>query len=490
MDQGETSAGHQLRNNKRATIAQHVRSAQMLRTKSMDRISAVIYCVEYVSITADKPHPYRTMKRFKPYLPPLLSAVLLYSGIIWALQQERQYILQDTLDEAHATAQAVAQTFLSMFDADMPYPGMVPARLQSILRRIVKTTAIQYISLQNNSRPTPLAQVGIPPHHPSSRFTPFGHSITNKHLLWWKSIELTRPGPNSDDTDHLLIMAIDLGGYWARERVEINRLFLNAAIAAFAGLLLLSYWIYTIYTRRMNLQLAIANQRSEQMQDLALAAAGLAHETKNPLGRIRGLAQCIIKCLPQPHTAHDMAADIIDEVDITTARLGDFLRYAAISRPDMRPVHLRDVTDRLQRLLEADCEAADVQFTVDAPDCTIRTDPELLSQVLINLLINSIQACTGGKKVILSGELDRKELIIRIQDNGSGIAPELLPRIFKPYVTGRDDGHGIGLALVHRMLEDMDCQIQVRSTPDIQTLFTLTGFQRCNLETRHADSCN
>jgi signal transduction histidine kinase len=184
-----------------------------------------------------------------------------------------------------------------------------------------------------------------------------------------------------------------------------------------------------------------------------LAAAGLAHETRNPLNIIRGQAQMISKQEDAPAGIREKSRAIVDEVDKVTVQLNEFINY---SRP--REVHrlvlaLHSAINEVVRALGYDLEEKKVHLEIKGESLSIEADEQLLRQVLFNLLLNAIQAVdVGGAIEVVTGKENASEAFLEIRDNGPGVPPERRQEIFKPYVTTQQNGTGLGLAVVQQIM--------------------------------------
>jgi signal transduction histidine kinase len=258
-------------------------------------------------------------------------------------------------------------------------------------------------------------------------------------------------------------------------REAVIRVLSTLLVAWLAIAALILTWVRSIRAR--DLQAALENERRERsrLADMSLAAAGLAHETKNPLGLILGLAQRLNADKSTPPATKEIAEQIMDAADHATARLSDFMNFARLPTPHMHDTAAADLLTRVVATMKPDFDEAGVNLEVSAEDLRIRCDPGMLEQVLANLLLNSLQASPSGSgtRVRLFG-LGRR-WTLAVEDEGRGIPSPLLPEIFKPYVTGRPDGHGLGLAIVKRIVDQHGWSIEVDSVPDRGTTFTLTG---------------
>jgi len=182
-----------------------------------------------------------------------------------------------------------------------------------------------------------------------------------------------------------------------------------------------------------------------------LAAAGLAHETRNPLNIIRGLAQMISKEHVAPTEVHDKSLAIVEETDRVTAQLNDFINFSRPREVRRSIVSLGSAIQEVVRALSYDVEEKGIQLQVVGDQLSIEADEQLLRQALFNLLLNAIQAVEPkGEIQIVAGKRDAAEAFLEIRDNGPGVPPSQRSEIFKPYVTTYEKGTGLGLAVVQQ----------------------------------------
>lgn len=249
----------------------------------------------------------------------------------------------------------------------------------------------------------------------------------------------------------------------------------KVGIGALGVLALCAAWVQSIRSRALAHRLAIESEQRSNLEELSLAASGLAHETKNPLGIIRGLAQRL-KGAPQLSEAdQDSAAQILEEADRAVHRLGDFISYARVRTPEIGPVAVRPLLEKVVSVLSADSEAAGVRIQHQGPDVTVLADRDMLLQILLNLTLNSVQASSPGGVVTLRLRVNAGKGVLVVEDQGRGVPPELLPTVFKPYVTGREHGHGLGLTIVRRQVVQHGWTIAMRSTSDTGTRVEVSG---------------
>jgi signal transduction histidine kinase len=220
-------------------------------------------------------------------------------------------------------------------------------------------------------------------------------------------------------------------------------------------------WQNLVKTSDLQVHLLRASELNSHLREMNVAAAGLAHETRNPLNIVRGLAQMISKEPGTPEEIRGKSFQIADEVDRVTAQLNEFINY---SRPrDVRRsvVALGSVIRDVVRALQSDIDDKAIQLTIDEEGLTVEADAQLLRQVIFNLLINSIQATpANGEIEIVSRKNSATEVQLDVRDNGPGVVLEHRNEIFKPYFTTRPKGTGLGLAVVQQIVLAHGWEIQ------------------------------
>jgi signal transduction histidine kinase len=271
--------------------------------------------------------------------------------------------------------------------------------------------------------------------------------------------------------DFLKCSKDDLSDLGNRTRL-ITYLFLLGCLTIFLTFL---SWVYAIRNRELLMRIDSALDKKERIDELGLAAAGLAHETKNPLGVIRGLAQNIADNSNNDEATRKKARDIMEETDVTTARLGDFLSYARFRSPTPEEINSVEYLERVVSLVEDDFKNAGVELNTEITPLTIMADADMLSQVLINLLTNSLKFTKSGGIVTLSFDSTHSRFArIAVTDSGAGIDSNMLTEIFKPYVTKGAGGYGIGLAIVKRIVDQAGWKISVKSKLKQGTTITIS----------------
>ena len=193
----------------------------------------------------------------------------------------------------------------------------------------------------------------------------------------------------------------------------------------------------------LQIRLVRASELTSHLKDMNLAAAGLAHETRNPLNIIRGLAQMISKRQNAAPEIRKEALEITEKVDRVTAQLNEFIDYSRPREIRPAPVNLSTTAAEVLQTLSYDLEEKKVQLQNLIEQLTVEADEQLLRQALFNLVLNAIQAVdTNGEIQIRANRLNGEEAFIEVCDNGPGILPEHRSEIFKPSFTMTKGGTG------------------------------------------------
>ncbi|MFH1850756.1 MAG: ATP-binding protein [Candidatus Neomarinimicrobiota bacterium] len=220
------------------------------------------------------------------------------------------------------------------------------------------------------------------------------------------------------------------------------------------------------------------NRIQEKQAAVGTLAAGVAHEIRNPLNAIGIIAQRLKREF-QPDDAqpefNEMSGTMISEISRLNRILDNFLNYARPTPLKPVPVAVGLLFEQTVNLFRDQARALQIDLSSTAPPgLELEADPEYLQQALANVVKNGIEAIAGSGEIRLSASGDRDQIIIRVKDTGSGIAPADLNRIFDIFYTTRENGTGIGLAITHKIISDHGGTIEVNSSPGIGTEFILT----------------
>lgn len=216
--------------------------------------------------------------------------------------------------------------------------------------------------------------------------------------------------------------------------------------------------------------------RAEHLATLGELAAGLAHEIRNPLAGIVGVMDIVGRDLPESSPAQDVLQDVRGEVLRVNRIVTDLLDTARPKPAEYRASDLNATVEHAVNFTRRQTRAksVDLTFFADAQLGPVEHDSAQIHQVMLNLLLNAIQAIEGtGEVRVRVGHLNGSATVA-VSDNGRGIVPEHLPNIFRPFYTTKGKGTGLGLSLAKRIVEDHGGQIEVRSEVGHGTRFDVT----------------
>ena len=261
------------------------------------------------------------------------------------------------------------------------------------------------------------------------------------------------------------VLRIALHPYPSQMIVERARLlFLSVSV------MLVAFWIIAIlfiraFKQRIKLESVMA--QNERLAMLGRMASVLAHEIRNPLGVIKGFAQYLKEQSGNVNEKTGKGIDIIiDESKRLELLTDDLLVYAKMDELRIDgfdlPSLVRDVLTSLP------VKQKDIEMDFDMPGrLSVMSDKEKLRQIIYNLLQNSIDAIDaieGSGKISVSVKRDKDSIIISISDNGRGIAPGELGKIFSPFYTTKAKGTGLGLAIVDKLVKVLGGTVRIESS--------------------------
>ncbi len=212
--------------------------------------------------------------------------------------------------------------------------------------------------------------------------------------------------------------------------------------------------------------------QAEHLATMGELAAGVAHEIRNPLAGIAGAIEIITKDFPKDHPDREVMEDLRQEVRRIEKVLNDLLAYAKPKPSQFGRADLRDTFARTLHLARQQTGSKHVEFSVQVPPDlpAFRMDSEQLHQVLLNLVLNGVQAIEREGKITIAAKVNavggpgQANLVeISVSDTGAGIPPESLERIFRPFYTTKRGGTGLGLSLCRRIIRQHGGMLTVDS---------------------------
>jgi two-component system sensor histidine kinase HydH len=213
--------------------------------------------------------------------------------------------------------------------------------------------------------------------------------------------------------------------------------------------------------------------RADQLAAVGQVAAGVAHELRNPLTSVKMLVQTGLEGQPPAGLPAEDLAIMEDEIRRMEQCIQLFLDFARPPRSERRPTNLTEVIRRVVTLIEGRARRQKVDLCTDCPlePITRIIDPGHIHQVLLNLLLNSLDAlphggqiritvrptrsaeCQGNRSALPVSRSALEVVEVRVQDSGPGIAAHIHDRLFEPFVSSKETGLGLGLSICKRLIE-------------------------------------
>ncbi len=237
-------------------------------------------------------------------------------------------------------------------------------------------------------------------------------------------------------------------------------------------------------------QIQALHLRAERLEAVAALSASLAHEIRNPLASIRSSVEQLARVTREDPDERVLGDLIMRETDRLSRLLGEFLDFSRVRASHFDTVDLTAVVRGAAQLIREHPDTGPgVEITVQGEPVEIEADEDLLHRICTNLILNAAQVMNGAGRIEVivdhpaPGELSvgpggesteiEYPVRLRVRDDGPGIDPDLMPRLFEPFVSGRPGGSGLGLAIVQRAVVAHRGVATVESAPGDGTTFTI-----------------
>jgi signal transduction histidine kinase len=348
--------------------------------------------------------------------------------------------------------------------------------LQRLLNDLASNPTVAYVSLQNPELTivahTDAARVGATADDAFLRQAlsaprPSLRTLVGEDGL--PRLEVVRPFPLGDTALGLLRVGFTtehLTALWWRSLLMLSASSLGLLAVGGIGMHLVFRAQARHHARVRALERALTRQ--ERLAALGHLAAGVAHEVRNPLNAI-GMGIQRLQGEFSPVEGEEEFRHLCTVIRGEIARLNgivqEFLQLARVPALRREPVAVATLLHEVAALMEAEAKAHAVILTLWVPAelPTLVVDPQQLKQALLNLLLNAIQATPPGGAVQVTAVAETEAVRIAVVDSGSGIAPDMLERIFDPYVTTKPQGTGLGLPIALRILQAHGGTLEVSS---------------------------
>ncbi len=218
-------------------------------------------------------------------------------------------------------------------------------------------------------------------------------------------------------------------------------------------------------------------RENERLAAVGRMAAGVAHEVRNPLSSIKGLALLLKGKFASESRESETANLLIQEVERMNRTISELLSFARPAPLHVQEVWLRELLEDTLRLIASDTENSGIVTRLQLAEdlLPVAGDPDRLNQVFLNLLLNAVQSMEKGGELTVSAQNNREAgtVVISVRDSGCGIAQENLSQLFYPYFTTKTSGTGIGLAISQKIISDHKGTIRIDSPPGQGTTVTV-----------------
>jgi signal transduction histidine kinase len=232
--------------------------------------------------------------------------------------------------------------------------------------------------------------------------------------------------------------------------------------------------------------------RAEQLAAVGQVAAGVAHELRNPLTSVKMLVQTSLEDDASSGLAREDLTVIEHEIRRMEQCIRVFLDFARPPDSERRRADFREVLSRALALIEGRARRQKVHLAVHVPNeaLLVKIDPEQVHQVVVNLLLNALDALPHGGTIFVDVEgkassdeqlmpngsafSSRGEVAVRIRDTGAGIAPRIAERLFEPFVSSKETGLGLGLTICKRLIEAHGGTIEGANAREGGAMFTFS----------------
>jgi two-component system NtrC family sensor kinase len=245
---------------------------------------------------------------------------------------------------------------------------------------------------------------------------------------------------------------------------------------------ILMAWFVQVVINRQKIDLIRAQaqlMRADTLARVGVLASGVSHEINNPLGIIIATTEYLKKSTPPEDPRYEEIESIVRESHRCKEIVEQLLTFANPKTSEVTFVNLAELNDEVLRFIFPRGRTQDIEIVkeYDAKPLSIRADPNLIKQALLNLYINAKQAIPKGEQGRIIARVYRQkrppEIAIEIEDNGSGIKADDMYHVFDPFFTRKPKGTGLGLSVTQRIVESFGGSISIDSVRPHGTLLKL-----------------
>lgn len=220
-------------------------------------------------------------------------------------------------------------------------------------------------------------------------------------------------------------------------------------------------------------RLLVSLQRAEKMEVVSQLAASISHEVRNPLTSTRGFIQLLLTADLSDKKRDEYGTIALEEIDRAVTIIQNYLSFARSTEDSVEAINLQAVVIKAAEILHPLANLNGVTIQLNTSEAWVFGEQAKMKQCLINLIKNGIEAMPQGGHLTIELEKGDNLVKVRIQDEGVGMSPDHVRRIGEPYYTTKENGTGLGMTSVFRVIESFRGNIHVQSEPNKGTTFTL-----------------